>query len=102
MEDITCEDRVEKLGLSSLEPRKLRGELIEVYKIMKGVDRVDSQKLCRRVEESITRGHSAISSCLLNAFNILVSTISCGNEFCRLTTLWPKKCLLINVINGLP
>ena len=28
------------------------------YKIMRGMDRVDSQKLFPRVEESITRGHS--------------------------------------------
>ena len=36
---------------------RLRGDLIEVYKIMRGMDRVDSQKLFPRVEESITRGH---------------------------------------------
>ena len=30
--------------------------MIEVYKIMRGMDRVDSQKLFPRVEESITRG----------------------------------------------
>ena len=35
----------------------MRGDLIEVYKIMKGMDRVDSQKFFPKVEESITRGH---------------------------------------------
>ena len=35
----------------------MRGDLIEVYKIVRGMDRVDSQKLFPRVEESITRGH---------------------------------------------
>ena len=48
---------MEKLGLFSLERWKLRGDLIEVYKIMRLMDRVDSQKLLPRVEESITRGH---------------------------------------------
>jgi len=44
-------------GLFSLERRRLRGDLIEVYKIMRGMDRMDSQKLFHRVEESVTRGH---------------------------------------------
>ena len=57
MEGISYEERVEKLGLFSLERRRLRGDLIEVYKIMRGMDRVNSHKLFPRVEESITRGH---------------------------------------------
>ena len=40
MEGISSEERLEKLGLFSLERRRL----IEVY-IMRGMDRVDSQKL---------------------------------------------------------
>ena len=54
---ISYEERLEKLGLFSLEQRRLRGNLIEVYKIMRGMDRVESQKLFPRVKESITRGH---------------------------------------------
>ena len=57
MEDSSYEERLEKFGLFSLERQRLRGNLIEVYKIMRGMDRVDSQKLFPRVEESITRGH---------------------------------------------
>ena len=45
MEDISYEEGLEKLGLFSLERRRLRGDLIEVYKIMRGMDRVGSQKL---------------------------------------------------------
>ena len=57
MEGISYEERLEKLGLFSLERRRLRGNLIKVYKVMRGMDRVDSQKLLPRVEESITKGH---------------------------------------------
>ena len=37
----------------SLERRWLRGYLIELYKIMRGKDRVDSQRFISRVEVSI-------------------------------------------------
>ena len=57
MEGIRYEERLEKLDLFSLDRPRLRGDLIEVYKIMRGKDRVDSQKLFPRVEESITRRH---------------------------------------------
>ena len=57
MEGINYEEKLEKLGLFSLERWRLRGDLIEVHKIMRGMDRVDSQKLFPRVKESITRGH---------------------------------------------
>jgi len=51
------EERLNKLGLSSLERWRLWGDLIEVYKIMKGKDMAYSQRLFPRVEVSITRGH---------------------------------------------
>eukprot|EP00061_Rhincodon_typus_P015282 g42873.t1 len=37
--------------------RRLRGDLIEVRKIVNGMDRVERMKLFPRVEKSITRGH---------------------------------------------
>ena len=46
-----------KQGLFSLERRRLKGDLVEVYKIMRDIDRVDRQRLFPRVEVSITRGH---------------------------------------------
>jgi len=35
----------------------LRGDLIEVYKIMRGMDRVDKEQLLPLVEWSVTRRH---------------------------------------------
>jgi len=51
------EDRLRQLGLFSLERRRMRGDLIEVYKMLRGIDRVDSQRLFPRVEMAATRGH---------------------------------------------
>ena len=48
---------MEKLGLFSLERRRLKGDLIEVYKIMRGMDKWIVRSFFPRVEESITRGH---------------------------------------------
>ena len=41
----------------SLEQRRLRGNLIEAFKIMRGMDRVDREQLFPLVEGSVTRGH---------------------------------------------
>ena len=57
LEDMDYGERLNKLGLFPLERRRMRGDLIEVYKIMTGLDRVDSQSLFPRVEGSVTRGH---------------------------------------------
>ena len=42
MEGINYEERSEKFGLFSLERWRLMCDLIEVYKIMRGMDRVDT------------------------------------------------------------
>ena len=42
MESISYEVRLNKLGLFSLERQRLKGDLIEVYKMMRGIDRVNS------------------------------------------------------------
>ena len=40
---------MDRLGLFSLERGRLRNDLIEVYKIMRGIDEVDSQYLFPKI-----------------------------------------------------
>eukprot|EP00061_Rhincodon_typus_P010471 g34788.t1 len=49
--------RPDGLGRFSLERRRLRGGLIEVYKIMRGIDKVNSKCLFPMVQEFKSRGH---------------------------------------------
>lgn len=51
-------ERLKALGLETLIYRRQRAELIQIFKIMKGIDRVDINKFFQLVHESRTRGHS--------------------------------------------
>jgi len=50
VESFRHEGRLDKLGLFSLERRRLMGDQIEVCKIMRDVERLDSQRLFPRME----------------------------------------------------
>ena len=51
------EDRLHILNLTTLETRRLRGDLIEVLKIFKGFDNLDRSKFFE-LSNAYTRGHS--------------------------------------------
>uniref|UniRef100_K7EXW6 Reverse transcriptase domain-containing protein n=1 Tax=Pelodiscus sinensis TaxID=13735 RepID=K7EXW6_PELSI len=57
LERVPYEERLKRLGLFSLEKRRLRGDMIEVYKIMSGVERADKEKLFISSHNRRTRGH---------------------------------------------
>jgi ribonuclease P/MRP protein subunit RPP40 len=57
LKDETYENRLKKLHLTSMETRRLRGDLIEVFKMFKGMDNLDVHKFFQ-LTNAPTRGHS--------------------------------------------
>jgi ribonuclease P/MRP protein subunit RPP40 len=56
--DISYEDRLEQTGLISLEKRRVRGDLIQVFKIVKGFAKIDYRTFFEVSKIEKTRGHS--------------------------------------------
>ena len=53
----TYAERLELVGLTTLETRRLRADLIEVFKIIKGYEGLEENAFFKR-QESVTRGHT--------------------------------------------
>ena len=54
---LNYEDRLEITGLTSLEDRRNRGDLIEVFKMIKGLNKIDYRNYFTIVQSRRTRGH---------------------------------------------
>ena len=79
------EERLAMLGLTTLVTRRLRADLIEVYKIVKGMDKVDEQSFFDRTNKrnnyhntSKTRGNSY--KLLKKSFRLDVAKYNFGNR----------------------
>ena len=57
-------ERLRKLGLPTLEYRRKRADLIQVYKILNDIDIVDKEKLFTRAQCTATRGTSYLKEYL--------------------------------------
>ena len=57
LKDKPYEMRLKLLNLTTLETRRLRGDLIEVFKILKGFDDIDFRRFFVLNNEKRTRGH---------------------------------------------
>ena len=54
---LSYEERLKITGLTTLEDRRNRGDLIEVFKILKGFNKVDCKHFLKLVDNSKTRGN---------------------------------------------
>ena len=59
LRDLSYESRLLQCGLTTLETRRLRGDKIEVFKIMNGDEDVDRSMFFKLKEGSRTRGNKA-------------------------------------------
>ena len=58
IKSLVYKERLRTLELYLMELGRMRGDLIETYRIMKGLDRVDVMKMFPLVGETRIRGHS--------------------------------------------
>ena len=59
LRDLSYESRLLQCGLTTLETRRLRGDQIEVFKIVNGYENVDRNMFLKFKDGSRTRGHKA-------------------------------------------
>ena len=52
---MTCEEKLKNLGILSLRARQILTDLIQTYKILQGLDNVDSRKWFKTVGNGVTR-----------------------------------------------
>ncbi len=57
LRELPYEDRLKRLQLYSLQRRRLRGDLIETFKILRGLEQLDSARFFQP-QEGTTRGHN--------------------------------------------
>ena len=57
LRDLSYEERLKECGLTTLETRMLRGDQIEVFKILNGYENIDRNMFFSLKKDSRTRGH---------------------------------------------
>ena len=83
LRDLSYESHLLQCGLTTPETRRLRGDQIEVFKIMNGYEDVDRNMFFKLKEGSITRGHKAalvMEQCRLDTRKYSFSQINEWNK----------------------
>ena len=86
-EEYSYEDRLRLLGLTTLETRFLRADLIEVYKIWRGFENLDPDRFFQVI------GGGTVLNCLRRGIVWTWGSLSLRAEFVRSRTGWRWNCL---------
>ena len=90
--NLSYQQRLKTLGLPTLQYRRLRADMVGVYRVLNDIDSVDKKKRLFHIKESNTRGHS------LKIFKARCRTNIRKYSFSqRVVSVWNS--LLPNVIN---
>ena len=57
LRDLCYEERLKECGITTLETRRLRGDHIEIFKILNGYENIDRNVFFSHKKDSRTRGH---------------------------------------------
>jgi ribonuclease P/MRP protein subunit RPP40 len=93
---LSYEQRLSELNLTTLETRRLRGDLLEVFKIMKGFDNVNADDLFSRVTNDL-RGHSF--KLFKHRFVTNIGKYSFANRIIDEWNLLPEDIVSCNTVN---
>ena len=90
LRDLGYEERQKESGLTTLETRRLRGDQIEVFKILNGFENIDRNMFFSLNKDNRTRGHEVKlvkDQCILDIrkYSFSQRTI---NEWNKLFTDW--------------
>ncbi|MPC10806.1 hypothetical protein E2C01_003447 [Portunus trituberculatus] len=57
LKDLTYEERLKEIGLPTLQDRREKGDLITMYKIVNGIEKIDKEDLVLVTEARKTKRH---------------------------------------------
>ena len=98
MLSITYEERLKQLKLPSLALRRLRGELIEIIKILKGFDDVRKENFLNLNVNSVTRNNGL--KLVGNRFNTNVSKNYFTNKVVNCWNFLPTEVVAADLTNS--
>ena len=96
LKDVKYEERLKRLNLTTLETRRQRADLIEVFKIMTGKEKVKEEDFLTR-SDRIGRGHSL--KLYKKGTKKDVGKFSFGNRVCELWNRLPETVVMATSIN---
>jgi hypothetical protein len=98
LKGIEYEDRLHIVGLTTLETRRTRADMLEVYKIINGLEGVKEDSFFERRGESMLRGHKYMLS--KKRFRTDLGKFSFGNRVINFWNNLPQDVVLAENILG--